>query len=108
METIFIYKGQKISTPNLEKKLKRMKITLDDIEIIKEEPKQEIKYIEEDDLETVYVKSTKDDLTRITVVLKGTRPPLKELFKSHIWNPETKTGIRNMTEEFIETMYYEN
>ena len=41
--TTFKYNGKIISTPNLEKKLKRMKITLDDIEIIdkpikKEEP----------------------------------------------------------------------
>lgn len=34
MDTTFIYKGKKITTPNLEKKLKRMKITLDEIEII--------------------------------------------------------------------------
>lgn len=34
METTFKYKGKIITTPNLEKKLKRMKLSLDDIEII--------------------------------------------------------------------------
>lgn len=43
METTFKYKNQIITTPNLEKKLKRMKISIEDIEIIetpikKEEP----------------------------------------------------------------------
>ena len=34
METTFKYNGKVITTPNLEKKLKRMKISIDDIEII--------------------------------------------------------------------------
>lgn len=43
METTFKYQNKIITTPNLEKKLKRMKISIEDIEIIetpikKEEP----------------------------------------------------------------------
>lgn len=34
MSTTFKYNNKLITTPNLEKKLKQMKITLDDIEII--------------------------------------------------------------------------
>ena len=34
MQTTFKYNGVIITTPNLEKKLKRMKITIDDVEII--------------------------------------------------------------------------
>ena len=34
METTFKYNGTIITTPNLEKKLKRMKISINDIEII--------------------------------------------------------------------------
>lgn len=34
MEITFKYKNKIISTPNLEKKLKRMKLSLEDIEII--------------------------------------------------------------------------
>ena len=42
METTFKYQGKIITTPNLEKKLKRMNISMDDIEII-ETPKKEVK-----------------------------------------------------------------
>lgn len=42
MDTTFIYKGKTVTTPNLEKKLKRMRITLSDIEIVDEvHPKKE-------------------------------------------------------------------
>lgn len=37
MSVTFLYKGTKITTPNLDKKLKRMKITMDDITIVEEE-----------------------------------------------------------------------
>ena len=46
METTFKYQDKIISTPNLEKKLKRLKLTLEDIEIISK-PKK-IKKIEEE------------------------------------------------------------
>lgn len=42
MEIKFKYNGKIISTPNLEKKLKRMKISIDDIEIIKDDVKKEV------------------------------------------------------------------
>lgn len=41
MNTTFKYQNQIITTPNLEKKLKKMKLTLEDIEIISEEKKEE-------------------------------------------------------------------
>lgn len=49
METTFIYNGKTITTPNLQKKLKRMKITEADIEIIpnptpKKEEKQSLDF----------------------------------------------------------------
>lgn len=43
METTFIYNGKTITTPNLQKKLKRMKITEADIEIIPNPTKEETK-----------------------------------------------------------------
>lgn len=103
----FEYNGKQITTPNLEKKLKRMKISLEDIKII---PTLE-KIIPESgfndfDKEQVIVRSTQDDIRRVCYVTIGARPPLKELFRNQIWNPETKTGI--YPELFIETMYYEN
>ena len=53
METTFIYNGKTITTPNLQKKLKRMKITEADIEIIsnpipKKEEKQGLDFPLED------------------------------------------------------------
>ena len=53
METTFIYNGKTITTPNLQKKLKRMKITEADIEIIenpipKKEEKQSLDFPLED------------------------------------------------------------
>lgn len=48
METTFKYKNKIITTPNLEKKLKRMKISIDDIEIIdtpKIEKEEKVTYL---------------------------------------------------------------
>ena len=108
METYFKYKDKILSTPNLEKKLKRMKLSLSDIEIIPPPEKKEIQNeLEFPHLEQIKVKSTKDNIIRVVSVYKGTRPPLIEIFKNHIWNPETKTGIKNLTEELIDTFYYD-
>lgn len=110
METTFKYQGKIITTPNLEKKLKRMKLSLNDIEII-ETPiikKKESESGIEDymiDKEQVIIRSTKDDIRRVCYVSKGTRPSIKELFKNVIWDPISKTGLYDET--FIETMYYE-
>lgn len=111
METTFKYQGKIITTPNLEKKLKRMKISINDIEIIdnpikKKEPKSGI----EDYMlnkRQVIVRSTEDNIRRVCYIDKSL-PPISELFKNHIWNPETKTGVKGMTREFLMTMYYEN
>lgn len=111
MEVTFKYQNKIISTPNLEKKLKRMKISINDIEIIdkpiiikKEENELDDFY---KDKEKVIIRSTQDDIRRICFVPKGTRPSsIKDILKNQIWNPETKTGV--YPELFIETMYYES
>lgn len=109
METTFEYKGKVITTPNLEKKLKRLGISLEDIKIIQTPTtKQKEESGLEDymlDKEQVIIRSTLDDIRRICYVPKGTRPPIKDIFKNQIWNPETKAGV--YPELFIETMYYE-
>lgn len=110
METTFKYKGQIISTPNLEKKLKRMKITLDDIEII-EVPKKELKEELQELLDThrkVCILNTIDNSKRIAFVPKDEpNPEIEKLLERFKWNPKTKTGIREITPEYIRTMYYE-
>lgn len=102
METTFKYNGKVITTPNLEKKLKRMKISINDIEII-ETPIKEKKSDEgiEDymlDKEQVIVKCKLDTIQRVCYVTKGTRPPIKELLNKH----------NLYSEEMLMAMYYEN
>ena len=111
MEITFKYNGKIISTPNLEKKLKRMKISIDDIEIIqaKKEPKKIDNSLEDFmlDKERLIVRSTKDNIRRVVYVKKGTRPPFKKLFEKQKWNPISKTGIKGFDDEYFMTMYYE-
>ena len=106
MEVTFKYRDTIISTPNLEKKLKRMGISLDDIEIL---PNQE-KKLEDNSKEfkTLRLKSRIDNLTHITYwPLNIPLPTIEELVKERgwIWNPETKTGLWN--KDYIDTLYYD-
>lgn len=111
MEITFKYKGKIITTPNLEKKLKRMKISIDDIEII-DTPikKKEVDSGLEDYMlnkKQVIVRSTQDNIRRICYVDKNkSLPTMSELFKNQMWNG--KTGIKELTREYLMTMYYEN
>lgn len=111
MEITFKYKGKIITTPNLEKKLKRMKISIDDIEIIDTSTKKKEQSFELEDYmlnkEQIIVRSTEDNIRRVCYITKGTHPSIEELFKSLIWNPQTKTGVKEYTKEFLKTMYYE-
>ena len=114
METTFKYKGTIITTPNLEKKLKRMKLSIDDIEIIdnpikkEKSPNNELEDYMKDVIKVI-VRSNIDDIRRVCFIKKDEpRPTMRELFKNHIWNPTTKTGIKEITEEYLMTLYYEN
>ena len=113
MEIMFRYNGKIITTPNLEKKLKRMKISIDDIEIIDAPIKnKEVNSRLEDYIlnkKQVIVRSTQDNIRRICYIDKDkSLPTMSELFKNQMWNPETKTGIKELTRECLMTMYYEN
>lgn len=97
MDITFKYNGKIITTPNLEKKLKRMKLQLSDIEIIetkKEEPSNN--GIEDYmlDKEQVIIKSKLDNIIRICYVIKGTRPPIKELLSKQ--NLYSDWELKNM------------
>ena len=111
MDITFKYKGKKITTPNLEKKLKRMKISINDIEII-DTPikKKEVDSGLEDFMlnkKQVIVRSTQDNIRRICYVDKDkSLPTMSKLFKNQMWNG--KTGIKELTREYLMTMYYEN
>ena len=101
MDITFKYNNKIITTPNLEKKLKRMKISIDDIEIIDTPIKKQSSNngIEDYmlDKEQVIIKSKLDNIRRICYVTKGTRPPIKELL--------SKQGIYSENE--LMNMYYE-
>jgi hypothetical protein len=111
MEVTFKYKGTIITTPNLEKKLKRMKLSIDDIEIIDNPIKKEksSSYELEDymkDKIKVIVRSNIDDIRRVCFIKADeSYPTIKELFKNQLWDPNTKTGI--YTEEQLMTFYYD-
>lgn len=101
MDITFKYQGKIITTPNLEKKLKRMRLQLSDIEIIetpikKEKPKFELEdYMK--DKEKVIIRCKLDDIRRVCYVTKGTRPPINDILGQQ--------GI--YSKEQLENMYYE-
>ena len=106
----FMYNGRIYNPVNVEKKLKKLGITMNDIEIIPEDKKQDNELDDfYKDKEKVIVRSTEDDIRRICYINKDkSHPTMRELFKNHIWNPTTKTGVKEITEEYLMTMYYEN
>lgn len=104
MTVTFRYNGKQYTTNNLEKKLTKLGITKDDIELLGNQHKKV--EMEEINKRKVIVRSTKDDIRRICFVDEPL-PSISELFKDQIWNPETKTGIKYLTKDFLTTMYYE-
>lgn len=106
MDITFKYNGKLISTPNLEKKLKKMKLQLSDIEIV-EIPKKEEQGEEIYDKKMVIIRSTLDEIRRVCYIPKDHTPTIYELFKDVIWNPVTKTGRKDITNETLMTMYYD-
>ncbi len=101
METTFKYQGKIITTPNLEKKLKRMKLSLEDIEIIETPIKRDISDdgIEDCMLEQRIVRSTLDNIRRVIYVPKGSNITAEDFFRNwkNIIYPDS----------FYKTLYYE-
>lgn len=104
----FKYKDTIISTPNLEKKLKRMKLSLNDIEIIDTPINKKEEVIEEpNNLKKIIIQSSLDKMQYISFVpMDFNFPAIEEFFKKYLWNPSTKTGIKEFTPEYIKTLYY--
>lgn len=105
MQTTFKYNGVIITTPNLEKKLKRMKITIDDVEIIdnpiviKKEEKEELTHRK-------LVIKTPDNYYHISYIPKDSPiPSAYDLLKKNLWNGQT--GIKEFTEEYLKGCVYE-
>ena len=99
----FKYNGKIYNPVNVEKKLKKMGITINDIEILPVEEEPTI--LEFPNHEHIKVKSTKDNIIRIVIVNKGERPNLHTIFDKQIWNGST--GIKGLTKELIDTFYYD-
>lgn len=99
MDITFKYQDKIITTPNLEKKLKRMKLQLSDIEIIETPIKKEESKIglDEWNKEQVIIRCKLDDIRRVCYVTKGTRPPINDILG--------RQGI--YSKEQLENMYYE-
>ena len=99
MDITFKYQDKIITTPNLEKKLKRMKLQLSDIEIIEtpNEEKEESEVVDKWDKEKVIIRCKLDDIRRVCYVTKGTRPPINDILGQQ--------GI--YSKEQLENMYYE-
>lgn len=105
MTVTFKYNNKQYTTNNLEKKLNKLGISENDIELLGN--KYKVVEIEENpDKEQVIVCSTKDNIRRVCYILKGTRPPFKKLFEKQKWNPLFKTGIKELTDDFFKTLYY--
>lgn len=102
----FMYNGRIYNPVNVEKKLKKLGITMNDIEIIPEDKKQDNELDDfYKDKEKVIVRSTEDDIRRVCFVQIGTRPPISDILEKQKWNG--KTGIKSFTNEYFMTMYYE-
>lgn len=90
-----------------------MKISIDNIEIIetpfkKEKPSDAGLEDYMLNKRQIIVRSTEDDIRRVFFIDKDKSfPTISELFKDVMWNPETKTGIKGITKEFLMTMYYD-
>ena len=96
----FKYNGKIYNPVNIEKKLKKMGITMGDIEILPDEKKKDSPTGIEDYMqnkERVIICSTQDNIRRVCFVPIGTRPPIKEFLG--------KQGI--YSDEQLENMYYE-
>lgn len=103
----FKYNGRIYNPVDTEKKLKKLGITIEDIEIIPEEKPIEEK-IEDLGKRKVCILNTIDNSKRIAFVPKDEpNPEIEKLLERFKWNPTTKTGIREITPDYIKTMYYE-
>lgn len=101
----FKYKDKLYYTTNLAKKLKRLKITENDIEILREydEQKQPEK-IEYYDWLYCYFYNPELKIYHIVVSQDHSRPNKYDIFKNHIWNNETKTGVKYITKEYLDKL----
>ncbi len=103
MEITFKYNGKVITTPNLEKKLKRMKISIEDIEIIdtlSEKKKDEFKWEFEGLKEWKYYKHPNESIIHCCLINIGTNPSKEFLFRSSNFNDEYLNDLEEIKNPF--------
>lgn len=101
----FKYNGRIYNPSNVEKKLKKLGITINDVEIIEDsEKQQEFKWELEGIKEWRYYKHPDYDTIHCCLIDIGTNPSKEELFKRLLWNEDTRTGVRKITKEYIDKL----
>lgn len=100
----FIYNGKTYSTENLDKKLKRLKIKKEDIQIIREY--NPIKQNIQDEYPDWYYCYFYNPITKYShiVVSKDHVKPKNDILYNLIYNPETKTSCKEYTKEYIDNL----
>ena len=64
---------------------------------------------EPSNLKKIIIQSSLDKMQYISFVpLDFNFPPIEEFIKKDLWNPITKTGIKEFIPEYIKTLYYVN
>lgn len=107
MVTEFEYKGKRFFTENLDKKLKRLKTTIDNITIINvtdtklNQKKEEVIEYVDNKWVAIWNKLNNTIIQHLVDNLK-IKPDIYKLFENSFWNDETKTGIRDITIENIQ------
>lgn len=107
----FKYQGKYISTPNLEKKLKRMGITKDDIEILEPNIKKEKIILEDNSYEILFIESFLDNRKFKTIVPIGYRPNIIDKYKENplwFWNDNGQYIKETLSDEYLKTLCYKN
>lgn len=96
MEISFKYQNKIYTTPDINKKLKRMKLSLEDVEIVEIPKKEELESTYE---ERRYFKDLVGNIFCFSM-----EKPISEIFKSLLWNPVDRTGVKKITKEYLETL----
>ena len=101
----FKYKDKLFYTTNLQKKLKRLKITENDITIIREFEEQKQPEIKEyENWLYCYFYNPYTNFFHIVISKDHIKPNKYNVFKNSLWNENTKTGIKNFTKEYIDKL----
>lgn len=107
----FKYNGHIFNPVNLEKKLKKMGITMEDIEILPDLVKKEKEISEDNPYEIITIESSLDNRKFKTIVPKGYRPNIIEKYKENplwFWNDDGQYIKEFLEDDYLKTLCYKN